>query len=160
MALLAYLAAALPRGPHRRDTLLALFWPESDGARARAALNQALYVLRKALGDEAIESRGDGDVRLNPDTVSCDAVAFEAALDAGRPNDALALYRGDLLEAFFISDAPEFERWLERERARLRERASQAAWACADERVAAGDPMEAARWARRAADLMPADEAV
>jgi TolB-like protein/DNA-binding SARP family transcriptional activator/Tfp pilus assembly protein PilF len=159
-ALLAYLAAALPRGPHRRDTLLALFWPESDLAHARAALNQALYVVRTALGEQAIVSRGDGDVALDGDVVGCDAVAFETALDAGRPGDALALYRGDLLEGFFVTGAPEFERWLERERARLRERASQGAWALAEERAAAGDPDEAARWARRAAELVPADETV
>ena len=157
-ALLAYLAAAIPRGPHRRDTLLALFWPESDAPHARAALNQALYVLRSALGDEAIAPRGDGEVGLSGDVVWCDAAAFEAALDARRPGDALALYRGNLLEGFFVTGAPEFERWLERERARLRERASQGAWALAEERAAARDPVEAARWARRAADLSPADE--
>ncbi len=157
-ALLVYLAAALPRGPHRRDTLLALFWPESDASHARAALNQALYVLRTALGEQAIVPRGDGAAGLNGDVVWCDVVAFEAALDAGRPHEALALYRGDLLEGFFVTGAPEFERWVERERARLRERAAEGAWALAETRAAAGDPLEAERWARRAADLQPADE--
>ena len=159
-ALLAYLAAATPRGPQRRDTLLALFWPESDAAHARAALNQALYVLRSALGEEAIASRGDGEVGLSGDVVWCDAVAFETELDARRHSEALALYRGDLLKGFFVADAPEFERWLERERARLRERASEGAWALAEERAAAGDPRQAARWARQAADLLPADESM
>ena len=159
-ALLAYLAAALPRGPHRRDTLLALFWPESDAAHARAALNQALYVLRTALGERAIVPCGDGATGLDRDLVWCDVEAFEAALDAGRPAEALALYRGDLLQGFFVTGAPEFERWLERERTRLRERASEGARALAEERAAAGDPVEAERWARRAAELLPADEAV
>lgn len=159
-ALLAYLAAALPKGSHRRDTLFALFWPESDIAHARAALNQAVYVLRTALGEDAVLSRGDGDVALNGDAVWCDVTAFEAALDAGRPGEAMALYRGDLLAGFFVTGAPEFERWLDRERARLRERASQGAWALAEERAAAGDAVEAGRWARRAAELAPADEAV
>ena len=159
-ALLAFLAAAHARGPHRRDTLLAMFWPESDTAHARAALSQALYVLRAALGEAAIVSPGDGAVSLDEKAVWCDAAAFEAALDAGRPGDALALYRGDLLEGFFVTGAPEFERWLDGERARLRERASQGAWALAEERAAAGDAVEAGRWARRAAELVPADEAV
>ena len=157
-ALLAYLAAATPRGSHRRDKLLALFWPELDQARARAALNQAVYVLRATLGEEAIVPRGDGALGLT-DVVWCDAVAFEAALDAGNVGDALALYRGDLLDGFFISGAPEFEHWLDGERARLRERASEAAWALAETRAAAGDVVDAERWARRAADLVPADEA-
>jgi len=159
-ALLAYLAAARPRGPQRRDTLLALFWPESDAPHARAALNQALYVLRTVLGDEALVPRGDGEVGLNHAAVLCDACAFEAALDAGRHADALALYRGDLLEGFFITGAPDFERWLDRERARLRERASEGAWALAEARAAAGNLVEAERLARQAAGLLPADEAV
>ena len=35
-ALLTYLAVATPRGFHRRDTLLALLWPELDREHARA----------------------------------------------------------------------------------------------------------------------------
>jgi len=158
-ALLAYLAGAVPRGPHRRDKLLALFWPELDEPRARAALSQAVYVLRSALGEHAITGRGDGEVGLNGDSVWCDATAFEAALDAGNSAEALALYRGDLLDGFFISGAPEFERWLDGERERLRRRASEGAWALSEAKASAGDAFEAARWGRQAADLMPADEA-
>src|SRR2546422_7440074 len=59
LALLAYLAAATPPGFHRRDSLLALFWPELDQDHARAALRQALHVVRDALGPDAVASRGD-----------------------------------------------------------------------------------------------------
>jgi DNA-binding SARP family transcriptional activator len=159
-ALLAYLAAAVPRGFHRRDTLLALFWPESDTPHARAALNQALYVLRTELGDGTIVTDGDDQVGLSGEAVWCDATAFEAALDSKRSRDALDLYRGDLLEGFFVSGAPEFERWLERTRARLRERASQGAWALAEAKSAEGELVEAERWARRGSSLAPADEAM
>ena len=159
-ALLAYLAAAVPRGYQRRDTLLALFWPELDETRARAALNQALYVLRNALGEQAIRTRGDNEVALDGGVVWCDAGAFETALNAGRPTDALQHYGGDLLEGFFVAGAPGFERWTSAERARLRQRASEGAWAVADGLAAQGDAVDATRWARKAADLMPADEAV
>src|SRR2546425_837325 len=57
LALLAYLAAATPRRLHRRDSLLALFWPELDQEHARAALRQALHVVREALG---ADYRGGG----------------------------------------------------------------------------------------------------
>ena len=124
MALLVYLAAARPRGAHRRDKLLALFWPESDERHARAALNQALYVLRSRLGGRVLETRGDDEVALDPRSVWCDAAAFDAALDEGRAGDALALRRGDFLDGFFIRGAPEFERWIDEERSRLRLRAS------------------------------------
>ena len=39
-ALLTYLAVEREGGPHSRDTLLTLFWSESDERRARNALSQ------------------------------------------------------------------------------------------------------------------------
>src|SRR5919205_360129 len=45
LALLAYLAVATPRGFHRRDRLLGLFWPELDEERARAAARPRGWVL-------------------------------------------------------------------------------------------------------------------
>lgn len=158
LALLAYLAVTRPSA--RRDKLLALFWPESDDAHARAALNQALYFLRNVLGQHAFSSSGNGELVLNSSVVSSDVARFETALATGRHEDALALYRGDLLDGLFISDAPEFERWVEDARARLRDRAAAAAWAAAETSVGAGRTIEAERWARAAADLMPSDEAV
>jgi len=160
VALLAYLAVAIPRGFHRRDKLLALFWPELDDQHARHSLNQAVYALRSSLGEEALVSRGDEEVGVNEERFWCDVAAFEAALAAGRPEEALELYRGDLLEGFHISEALEFERWLEVERGRLRERAAEAAWALAETKEAEGNAVEATRWARRAAALSPDDEGV
>src|SRR4051794_13222124 len=97
-ALMAYLALASPRGPHRRDTLLALFWPEQDAEHARNALSQAVHFLRRSLGSDAlVGSEGDG-LRLEGKDFWCDAFAFEEALDACRLDEALNLYRGDLLE--------------------------------------------------------------
>src|SRR3712207_441683 len=78
VALLAYLAIARPRGFHRRDTLLALLWPEQDDRHARWALNQALRHLRTALGREAVPSRGDEEVGIDVRALSCDVVEFEA----------------------------------------------------------------------------------
>ena len=102
LALLVYLAGARPFGVHRRDELLALFWPDLDDTRARDALNQALRFLRQALGPEVFVRRGGEDVGIDPDRLWCDAAAFQVALDAGRPPDALDLYRGDFLQGFFI----------------------------------------------------------
>jgi DNA-binding SARP family transcriptional activator len=73
LALLAYLAAATPRGFHRRDTLLALFWPERDTEHARAALSDALYTLRREIGEGVILRRGDEEVGLARDRCWCDA---------------------------------------------------------------------------------------
>jgi DNA-binding SARP family transcriptional activator/tetratricopeptide (TPR) repeat protein len=157
-ALLAYLAAAQPKGFQRRDALLALFWPDLDQEHARAALRKAVHHLRKALGDDAIEGRGDEELRLDGRVVWCDVTAFEAALDAGDAEAAIALYRGRFLEAFFVPDAPEFEQWMELERARLHRRAFEAAWRVAEEEEKKGNGFGAAYWARRASALAPTDE--
>jgi TolB-like protein/DNA-binding SARP family transcriptional activator/Tfp pilus assembly protein PilF len=160
VALLAYLAVATPHGCQRRDKLLGLFWAERDQEHARAALRTAIYFLRQSLGEEVLASRTDEEVGLAEGAVWCDAVAFEGALDAGELEEALELYRGDLLEGFYISEAPEFERWLEGERSRLQGRAAEAAWALAAAEEGKGNRVEAAHWARRAAALTPDDEGV
>ena len=158
LALLAYLAAASPQGFHRRDTLLALFWPELDQEHARAALRQALHVVRDTVGGDAVTSRGDEEIGLDVAQVSCDVAAFERALRNGQLEEALDLYRGALLEGFFISDAPEFERWLETGRARLQQAAAGAARALAERSESDNDLTRAVRWTRRSIELAPSDE--
>ncbi|TMG41495.1 MAG: hypothetical protein E6H90_15485, partial [Chloroflexi bacterium] len=156
VALLVYLVLATPRGLHRRDKLLALFWPEQDEQHARNALSQAVHFLRRTLGADAILSRGDEEIGLNREIVSCDAVAFDAALDAGKTAEALELYRGPLLEGFHVSDAaPEFGRWLDDERARLARRYAEAVEAMAAAREVARDFAGAVTWLRRLAAQDP-----
>ena len=158
LALLVYLVLARPRGFQRRDVLLGLFWPESDAAHAREALNQALRFLRRSLGRDALLSRGDDEVGVDPSRLWCDAVAFEERITAGDDAQALALYRGALLDGLFISDAPLFERWLDTERGRLQELARGAAGRLATRCQTAGDLSGALSWARRALGLAPYDE--
>jgi len=158
-ALLCYLALASPRGFHRRDTLVTLFWPDDDAEQARHALRQSVYFLRRALGPATIVSRGDDELALAPDQVRSDVCAFEVAIAQGRPADALAVYRGELLAGFHISAAPEFERWLDQERARVKQLAVDAAWMLAAERGRSGDAAGAAEAGQRAVALDPTDEA-
>jgi DNA-binding SARP family transcriptional activator len=157
-ALLAYLAAARPHGYHRKDALLALFWPESSDEAGRHALRQSLYFLRKSLGEDGILARGDDEICLSPDVVRCDLREFERLLEAGEPERALELYGGDLLPAFYVEDAPDFEEWLERERHWLRGRAAECAWRACEGARARGDAAGAGAFARRAAALLPDDE--
>ena len=158
VALLAYLALARPHGFQRRDTLLALLWPEQDEQHARWALNQSLRHLRQALGKEALPSRGDGEVGIEPRALWCDAVQFEAAIEDDDPGGALELYRGDLLDGFHVSGGGEFERWLAEERVWLRRRAARTAAALARREGARGEAAAAGHWARRALALSPDDE--
>jgi DNA-binding SARP family transcriptional activator len=158
LGLLSYLATAQPRGFHRRDKLVALFWPEASQEQARHSLSQALHVLRSELGQAAVRGRGDSDVAIDEASISCDVVEFEQAVEAGEYEEALDLYRGDLLEGLFVREASEFERWLEDERTRLREKASGAAWALAHEHIAADHLVDAERIAQRALLLVATDE--
>ena len=158
LALLGYLAVTPPRTFHRRDTLLSLFWPELDQPHARAALRKAIYDLRRALGEGVLVGRGEEEVGLDPEQFWCDVAAFDAALGERNWAGALELYRGDFLEGVFPSEAPEFERWVERERVRLRRQAAEAAWALVEKQEKMGEGARAADWARRAVALSPGDE--
>src|SRR5688572_25172708 len=109
-ALFSYLALAKPRGFHRRDTLVALFWPEADEEHARSGLRIALSFLRRELGDDAIVTRGD-DVSVNTTATRSDVDDFESALRNGELEQALSLYRGHLLPGLHVSTSPEFGRW-------------------------------------------------
>ncbi|HKP27954.1 MAG TPA: BTAD domain-containing putative transcriptional regulator [Gemmatimonadales bacterium] len=150
LALLVYLAVARPRGFHRRDTLLALFWSEQPLERARASLSRALYFLRHELGPGVLISRGDEDIGVNPDLLWCDAVALE--------EEGPSLYRGDILTGFFVPGARGFEEWLEQERLRVREQAAGAAALLAEDAVAAGNLARAEKWGRRSLELSPFSE--
>jgi DNA-binding SARP family transcriptional activator/tetratricopeptide (TPR) repeat protein len=158
LALLAYLALASPRRHHRRESLLAMFWPELDEEHARAALRRSLYYLRTGLGREVIAARGEDELTVSAEGLWCDATAFSEAIKASELAPALELYRGDLLEGFHLSGAPAFEDWLDRERSRLRDRAAAAAWELAEVGEKAGEGGKAGSWARRGFELTPDDE--
>ncbi len=158
-ALLAYLATASPGDFHRRDELLALFWPDFTERQARLSLRQALHHLRHALGASVIANRGGSELGLSPDALWCDAVEFRRALQDGELATALDLYRGDLLEAFSMHGISlELERWLEEERLTLRVRASGAASTLAECATRDGEIALAVQWARRALALSRGDE--
>lgn len=159
LGVLAYLALGGRRGVTRRDTLLGLFWPESDQRSARNSLSNMLHQVRRALGADVVVARGRDEVGLADGALWCDARAFESALGEGRLEEALELYRGDLLEGLFVSGASaEFDDWLEGERARLRGRAADAARALYEGAEAAGHAGDAIRWARWAFALDSYDE--
>jgi DNA-binding SARP family transcriptional activator len=158
LALLTYLAASTPLGFHRRDTLLALLWPEFSGERARRALRKALYQLRQALGADALKNRGEEEITLAEGALWCDAAAFENHLEAGRLQEALKLYRGEFLKGFHLSGCGDFERWLEDARTRFKQRAVDAAWELVEQQERDGNGAEAVQWAQWAMALSPTDE--
>jgi DNA-binding SARP family transcriptional activator/TolB-like protein len=160
LGLLAYLTVATPRRFHRRDSLLALFWPELDQEHARAALRRALYFLRSELGAEVVAGRGDEEVGVPETELWCDATALDQSLAAADPTAALALYRGTLLDGLYVAGAStDLQDWLDRERLRLRDRAGAAAATLAAAAEREGRLGDAVAAARRGVELAADDEA-
>lgn len=156
-AVLTYLVVARPGPLHRRDTLLALFWPEHSARRGRNALSKVIHHLGRSLPPGSILTQDD-QIGIAPDRLWCDVRAFEQALESGRAEEALSLYGADLLEGFHIAGSPDFDLWADAERRRLRRRAVASAWDLASEAEQAGDGPLATALARRAVEWAPRDE--
>src|SRR5215831_2028965 len=113
LALLAYLV--VETGPHPREKLTALLWPDSDPRKGRAALRYTLAALRRALG-EAEES---AHLRIARDSVGfagesefeLDLLDLDEVPGARSLVNAAARWRGEFLEGFSLSDAPGFDEW-------------------------------------------------
>lgn len=157
VALLSFLALARPRGLHARDTLLAMFWPESDTAAARQALRNALHGLRRPLGESAVVTAGHHLVGVDSELVQCDVHEFAAHLDAGRVEVALRMW-AEPLDGFHVSGAPMFEQWLDTERAAIREHVRRGVLRAAHQYAAAGDKAAASSILAAALEHFPLDE--
>ena len=160
VGMLAYLALSPSGRFQRRDRLVGLLWPELDQEHARAALRKALHIVRGALGDGVIVTRGDEELTLAGDQLLCDAVEFTRACDEGELERALDLYEGELMPGFHLPDCGDYDAWIEGERNDLRERAVSAAWALAQVLERDLKRTLAGQWARRAVQYAGTDERV
>src|SRR2546425_22921 len=152
LALLALLATT--KQGVSRDKLIAYLWPESDAAHGRNLLKQACYALRRDLHAPDL-LLGATELRLNPAVISSDVRLFDEALERGDQAAAVALYGGPFLDGFFLSEAEEFERWVESERTRLAKRVFRALEALAREASAAGRSQAGADHWRQLARIDP-----
>jgi len=157
VALIVLLAVEGAHAPLRRDSVLALLWPDSDERRARNALRNALFHARNALGDDVLIASGE-TLSLSPERVWCDAVEFERAFLAGDWAAAASLYDGSFMHGFHVSDAPDFERWMSLERLTLQRQSLEAALAASDDAERRGQLQLAEVWASRAFGMHPEDE--
>ena len=183
-AFLAYLAAESGH-PHRREALAGLLWPEYPERSARQSLSQALFALRKALGEGGTSHVGEGAaplvtatreaIHLNA-TGDCwvDATEFTALLDACQKHDhlsleacqacaerlqqAVGLYEGGFLAGFSLGDSAEFEEWLLVRRERYRRLAVEALRALSAHCGQRGEHRQALAHAQRWVELEPLDE--
>jgi len=120
LALLAYLA--VERGLHSRESLMALFWPESPSNSAAASLRVTLSRLRQGLeqaGDILIAEAGNVRFDSNyPVDLDLDWLRI-AALEDFPPDDLrliVTVDRGEFLDGFSLPDAPTFDDWISTQR--------------------------------------------
>jgi predicted ATPase/DNA-binding SARP family transcriptional activator len=102
----------------RRDELADLLYPGRDLESARSNLRKVVFLARKVEGVGEIEQRGDL-LRWAPDS---DLERFEAACDARRYGEAVALYGGTLLLGLDPAWPKAAREWLDAERQRLQSR--------------------------------------
>ena len=147
-AVFAYLA--LTGQPVSRVELASRFWPDVLDQSARSSLRSALWALRRPLGRWLVVDRDRVGLRADAD-VWIDAREFERLADAQRPQEALALCRGELLEGME-------DEWVLSARERHRERVIALLERCACVCEERGDGAEAVDWTRREVERDPFDE--
>jgi DNA-binding SARP family transcriptional activator len=125
LALLAFLAVSGER--HNRDELATLLWPEYGQAQARAYLRYTLWALKKTLGETWLEIDREQVGLARREDLWVDVAHFRTCLAARRTHghpvenvcsaclpllaEAAALYRGDLVAGFTLTDSPAFDDW-------------------------------------------------
>ena len=113
MALLAHLALA--ERPRSREALCELLWPGHDPEHARGALRRTLSTLRKAVGEEWIDTTGDSIALVRGADLALDVARFrELAADGASLEalaEAVALFSAGFLEGFSLRDSPAFDDW-------------------------------------------------
>ncbi|HWE42950.1 MAG TPA: protein kinase, partial [Gemmatimonadaceae bacterium] len=153
LVVLALLAAAGERGL-TRDQLIGLLWPEVEETRARSALSQALYALKRDAGGESLVA-GYDRLTLDAQAITSDIGLFEDAVARGDLARAAALYRGAFLDGVHLASAPGFEHWLDTTRFRLARAAEDVFEKLAIDAEARDDHAAAAEWWRRLTALDP-----
>ena len=152
LALFSFLALEIKFAS--RDELCEMFWPDSTRGRAQASLRQAVWLLRKVLGPEALPGEGDF---LGPagEHISTDVERVESLLSAGMVLEASELWRGDPFSELSLPDAPEWSRWTDEIRSRYEWRLEESLWVEGQSLRKAGDTKEALRWFRRGVAIRP-----
>jgi len=83
-------------------------------------LSEALYVIRRELGEGVLHTYGD-EVSLSAVAVHSDVGAFREAAEVGDWSAVAGLYAGPFLDGWYVNDAPDLSRWIDEQRMRLSE---------------------------------------
>ena len=171
LALLAFLA--LEKGPHGRDSLAALFWPDCDQKRAHGNLRSSIFDLSNALGGDRFHPLQDR-IELDGSMLGVDVLDFEELArpcpghgsdrtcplcsnrleEAGR---AWANPRAGFMDGFTLQGSCDFDDWQFSWRERLREELRSVLRRVALAKRLSGDFTGAWSWAERWLEASPLD---
>lgn len=151
LALLALVASAGRRGISR-DRLVGILWPDAEEDQARHTLSQTIYTMKRDTGRDWIV--GGPELRLEP-SITSEIGELQDALASGALETVDALATGVFLDGFYLAGAPEFERWVTEERARLQSAVARAVEKLAARADQAGEHAQALRWWIRLSELDP-----
>jgi DNA-binding SARP family transcriptional activator len=151
LAVLSLIAVARGKGVSR-DRVIGLLWSETEEEQARHTLSQLLYSLRRDAGADLVQ--GTTSLRLSS-ALPSDVGDLEEALARGELDRVAELFTGRFLDGFYLPGAPEFERWVEEERARLHRAATGALERLAVKADAAANHADAVRLWQRLVELDP-----
>ncbi len=170
LALLAYLAVT--GTAHTRDSLAALFWPESDTTHARNSLRSSLWKLNQSGLADWLEA-DPSQISLRPG-FSLDVTAFRLAADQAFKHDhnqgsrcpecldylsqAASIYQGDFLKGFSLKDSLEFDDWQVFQAEDLSQSHSQVLERLVQQLILAGELEPALGYARKWANIDPLHE--
>lgn len=153
-ALLVYLALT-PGRRASREFLLDLLWADLDPDRARRALRQTLFHLRRLLGEEILA--GTEELTLSSE-IEVDRNRFLAKLEDGATEAAIELYAGHFLPEFGVPGGAAFEHWADLERERLQTAFLRSADLMVRRQLNESRFKEGQRLARRVRDLVSDNE--
>lgn len=91
-----------------RDELVALLWGSGDEGAGRKNLRQALFQIRRCLGEEVIILQGRNDLKLNQ--------RAGIRTDWDEDDGSFVLRKERFLDFFYLRDCPEFDGWVEKKR--------------------------------------------
>jgi len=123
-AIFYYLAI---QGRVTRDELVNLFWSELKEETAKKNLRNALYQIKKTLGEDAIYTPKRSIVEMSSDislTLDVDSLLTEKKLDQ---------YTGPFLQGYSVKNAENFDDWVMNYREFCRERFTEMAYDHVDE---------------------------
>ena len=138
-----------------RERLANLLWGEREPGKARHGLSQALYTLRKLLGEYWVEADARY-VRVN-EFLWSDLADFESAVEAGDWSAALDCASGSFLEGW-STEYREVDHWASRRRALVDRALRQMFRAGTDSVVSQGKLDEAVALARAWVERDPLDD--